>query len=406
MYFRDSYHENSSAFPLGRHNWNMEFKDAVSAAQAAAESAEHASMAARAAAELSNREKLARQYSSGSHSSSGSESRGEVPQEYAFHADKHLSRGSVNSTFHRGSFGNLFAHDSRMADIHPQNNSFKQENSDFLHEMSAKKQVSRTEVDFLTELHADMKTENNDHIGDARTNRQFSKASSSHFIIPSNDHNDHLNLNGWKMGNKAVGGPFVTDEGKTLRSTMGRSSYNDTAIAFDDFGSKDGDYTFVVGKEYNRRESSLIFSSPPGSKSEVDPLSNTNAWSPGQVIDQKERSSCSLSRFPVLSETLAKTAVSSRKEDSSHDIFDDSDGPSSDSDEDFSRSVSRNFGYGNSLLDQSESHGALGTSSRSGKKVGSERKSWLSPSSVGSDIVGEHFERKVAITTESKEFWP
>ena len=147
----------------------------------------------------------------------------------------------------------------------------------------------------------------------------------------------------------------------------------------------------------------MIFSSPPGSKSEVDPLSNTNAWSPGQVIDQKERSSCSLSRFPVLSATLTKTAVSSRKVDSFHDIFDDSDGPSSDSDEDFSRSVSRNFGYGNSLLDQSESHGALGTSSRSGKKVGSERKSWLSPSSVGSDIVGEHFERKVAITTESEK---
>ncbi|XP_010267034.1 PREDICTED: uncharacterized protein LOC104604416 isoform X2 [Nelumbo nucifera] len=48
-----------------KHNWNMEFKDATSAAQAAAESAERASIAARAAAELS------RQYSSESQGVSG-----------------------------------------------------------------------------------------------------------------------------------------------------------------------------------------------------------------------------------------------------------------------------------------------------------------------------------------------
>ncbi|XP_061347659.1 uncharacterized protein LOC133293137 [Gastrolobium bilobum] len=99
MDFRDSYPESMSAFPMNRQNWNMEFKDAVSAAQAAVESAERASMAARAALELSNREKLTRQYSSGSQSSSGSGFRGEIPQEYTFHADKHLSTGSVNSTF-------------------------------------------------------------------------------------------------------------------------------------------------------------------------------------------------------------------------------------------------------------------------------------------------------------------
>ncbi|KAJ6823011.1 uncharacterized protein M6B38_386315 [Iris pallida] len=49
-----------------RPTWNMEFKDATSAAQAAAESAERASLAARAAAELATRENLSRQNSSGS----------------------------------------------------------------------------------------------------------------------------------------------------------------------------------------------------------------------------------------------------------------------------------------------------------------------------------------------------
>nr|GMD55823.1 dentin sialophosphoprotein-like [Ipomoea batatas] len=49
---RKSFAEDGN-FPLDRKNWNMEFKDAASAARAAADSAEHASLAARAAAELS-----------------------------------------------------------------------------------------------------------------------------------------------------------------------------------------------------------------------------------------------------------------------------------------------------------------------------------------------------------------
>ncbi|MCI90032.1 IST1-like protein, partial [Trifolium medium] len=63
MDFRDPYSENRSSFPPSRQNWNMEFKDAASAAQAAAESADRATMAARAAAEFSNRENITRQHS-------------------------------------------------------------------------------------------------------------------------------------------------------------------------------------------------------------------------------------------------------------------------------------------------------------------------------------------------------
>lgn len=50
-----------------RQNWNMEFKDATSAAQAAAESAEQAALAARAAARFSNQEKIANHHSTGPH---------------------------------------------------------------------------------------------------------------------------------------------------------------------------------------------------------------------------------------------------------------------------------------------------------------------------------------------------
>ncbi|KAL4194408.1 hypothetical protein AMTRI_Chr05g68430 [Amborella trichopoda] len=52
---RFSSFEEGNKTSLNRHGWNMEFKDAASAAHAAAESAERASIAARAAAELSIR---------------------------------------------------------------------------------------------------------------------------------------------------------------------------------------------------------------------------------------------------------------------------------------------------------------------------------------------------------------
>ncbi|KAL5728852.1 hypothetical protein ACHQM5_001886 [Ranunculus cassubicifolius] len=67
---RDSAHQgsqNTDQYYPNRQNWNMEFKDATSAAQAAAESAERASFAARAAAELSTYGKFSGQYSRESH---------------------------------------------------------------------------------------------------------------------------------------------------------------------------------------------------------------------------------------------------------------------------------------------------------------------------------------------------
>ncbi|KAM7515600.1 hypothetical protein LguiA_005183 [Lonicera macranthoides] len=54
MDMRQSLLGDGNAFLSGRQNWHMDFKDAISAAQAAAENAERASIAARTAAELSN----------------------------------------------------------------------------------------------------------------------------------------------------------------------------------------------------------------------------------------------------------------------------------------------------------------------------------------------------------------
>lgn len=431
MDFRDSYSGNRSSFPVGRQNWNMEFKDAASAAQAAAESAERANMAARAAAEFSNRENMTRQYSSGSHRSSRNGSRDEVPQKYAFHDDKHLSTGSVNSTFHRGSSGmhneqgtareqdnlvgspnehyrnshqNVVKHDrspsvksgsSFVDDTYQHNNSFKQENND-LHELSTKRQASRTEEDFVTEFHGDdyLNPEDNDHFGYARTNRQYRKASSSNLSIQSDDHNDNLNLNDWTTG-KSAGEDIFFTEGNTVET----SSYNDTSVAFDDSGSEDDGYKFDVDQNYKGEQSSL-FSSSPDYKSQIDKLENTSSWRHGQNIDEKETSSDTQSHFSVVSERLTKSEVSYEKEDQLPVTFDDSDDAGSDSEVDLVKSkVSGTSNYGSYVLDQNASHGALGSSSRSDKNLGTDRKSWLSPSSVGSDAVQEHFEREVDTTT-------
>ncbi|KAL2321368.1 hypothetical protein Fmac_030337 [Flemingia macrophylla] len=450
--FQDSYSENKSASPMGRQNWNMEFKDAASAAQAAAESAELASMAARAAAELSNRENMSRQYSSGSHTSI-SGLRDERPPKYSFHEDKYISAGSVDSNFHRNSSqmhneqinareqdnsvgapneyyrnshdshenmvkhtqpnslksgsasgdSKSFTDGSQMADIYQHNNSFEQKNSD-LHEMSIKTQAGGTE-DFVYDLHddSDLNAENNYHFGDARTTSQSENDVSSHRAAPIDDHNNNLDLNGWKTINKSVEDLFVTDEVNTPRNLMKTSSYNDTSVVFDDSGSEDDDYKFNIDKKYSGEGSNLKFNSSPASKSQVDPFENTNSLRHGQNTDEKVSNSNTQSDFSRVSERFTMSSVSSEKEELPV-TFDDSDDPGSDREMDLVMSkVSGLSNYGNSLLDPIASQGTLGSSLRNDKTVGTDRKSWLSPSSVGSDTAEGHFERRVETTTVSEK---
>ncbi|KAJ0941791.1 putative vacuolar protein sorting-associated protein Ist1 [Helianthus annuus] len=81
---------NNSSF--SKETWNMEFKDATSAAQAAAESAERASIAARAAAMLSSQGKITRQYSSESYSSQ------QNPRVSSEYTGQHSFKDTYNNT--------------------------------------------------------------------------------------------------------------------------------------------------------------------------------------------------------------------------------------------------------------------------------------------------------------------
>lgn len=435
MDFRDSYSENRSSFPTGRQNWNMEFKDAASAAQAAAESADRAAMAAKAAAEFSNLENINRQYSSGLHSSPGRGSRGEAPKAYPFHDDKHLSSSSVNSTMPKNSYelhnglDNLvgmanenyrnsnqnvvrhaqtasttggvvgddkpFTHGSQITDTYHHNNLFKQESSD-LYATSIKKQASRADEDFGTEHHSDddMYTENNYDFGHAKTNVESGHSSSSRLFIPSDDHNDNLNSDDWTIGNKAAQNLFST-EVNTPRNTTKLSSFNDTSVVFDDSESDNDDYKFDADKKNNGSGSGLFLSSP-SSKYQVDPLENTNSWNHGQNTTVKETSSGTQSHF---SEKFMMTEVSFEREDPLPVTFDDSDDPGSDIETDLLKSrVSTTFDEENSVLDQIANHGTLGSPSGKIKNLDTDRNPRSSPSSVGSDYVEEHSLKKVDVT--------
>ncbi|TYI76533.1 hypothetical protein E1A91_D06G083100v1 [Gossypium mustelinum] len=97
--FRNSSYRNESASP--REHGNMEFKDATAAAQVAAESAERASMAARATAELSSHGNIAPQYSMESNIS-GHGMRDEEPRKYIGSASQYeyFARHPVDTSFH------------------------------------------------------------------------------------------------------------------------------------------------------------------------------------------------------------------------------------------------------------------------------------------------------------------
>lgn len=397
---------------------------------------ESAGMTASAAADQPIREKTSKQHSTGSHISHKSN---EIPQKYApFDDEKRISTGSVDNIVHSSTFAmhygqirsreqdrparapdeynmnsyenvvnrppsstfissgsfnddNLFAVDSKRANIDPENNSFKRENSDYLYEMNMKKGASGTEVDEVSELHSDLDTEieNNDLFGDGRMDRQSRKASpSAQFIMPSDDRNDVFKLNDPKVNNSPVGDLFVTDEGNTHRISMETNSYNDTPVVFDDSESEGDDYKFV-DKMYGEQGSGSFFSSIDN-KSHADPLANSNAWNPGQDVDENETSLSSQSHFSEVSESLRKSAVSPGKEDLPPLTFDDSDGPSSDGEEDMVKSnVSESYNHGNSFQ----------PSSLFDKNVDSDRKYGLSSSLADLDTVEENFKGKIDITS-------
>ncbi|XP_050377069.1 flocculation protein FLO11 isoform X2 [Argentina anserina] len=329
--------DNSS----GRQNWNMQFKDAASAAQAAAEAAERAGMAARAAAELS------RQYSSEMRNRSNQSAY--VPTNTSANNNDHL----VNNL--------------QTADQYPQKKSPEHQRHDSLDKVSKKRESGYSQDTLASDMQATVEPDNIPYFGNLRSEKKPSKSSSlSGSSIGSGHQEDVLkeddNFNYFAdlgTGKQSIRSPSPPHPGQfteisnthgnfssvsgevpfvsavnSHQSTIGMTSEGNSSLVFDDSGSDDD--------KYKGQESSLFFASPARNSF---PSASLDPWSFEPKTDEVPFKSVSPLRsspvqhsVPIFSEGLAGTAVSSEPNDFMPVAFDASDGPSSDSEEELDMS--------------------------------------------------------------------
>ncbi|KAK6147777.1 hypothetical protein DH2020_018689 [Rehmannia glutinosa] len=361
--------------PLDRRRWNMEFKDATSAAQAAAESAERASMAARAAAELSIHGRILRQYSTESHKSDDDILKDEGPET---HPNSNFSRENFSeASVGRSSFENTRLQTEKIDGIKPNDlkiaTTFKEESTSGSHEISQSaflkskasaddysldhgvpvvdeysrknslKEVSEDEVSVKKQsLRYEAETTNrwpekDENLREGRIGKQHSVSSSYSQSSISDDVNIFSNSEYQKYENDAVEDRFV-GTGKT--SIHGKapqtSSHESVDVVFDKFDSDIDDHGFDKGPTYDEHE--LDFDVPSLDQKSPDRLSiNADSWSPRSSSSKIVKSNSSLfftreKSSPDLSKNM--TLKNDSELDFAPVTFDESDGPTSESDED------------------------------------------------------------------------
>ncbi|XP_059633072.1 uncharacterized protein LOC132275898 [Cornus florida] len=443
MEVRQSFSRDGNAFPMGRQNWNMEFKDATSAAQAAAESAERASMAARAAAELSSHERITRQHSTESQKSNAHGIRDEGPRKYAasklpgeYHAKDSVNNSfndrnsklqneriygneyddlvNVSERFHRDGHGSR-KRSSQSASMRPSKastdsdtlvNSFKRvdkysqdcssedeavkaNESVSFSEMSIKKQSSNSDVEFVTGRQDALKSEEN-YFGEERFRKQPTSISYHSCSSTLGCDNTVLNSNCQNFRNDVDEASSVgVDQENIHRYSTQTSSYDNASVVFDDGGSDEDDYRLDIGPKYGRQESKLYFPSPD-EKSPTHLSPNVDPWSPRRSVSGSLEKSTSWSH--LFADPL-------KPYNSSPAIFDDSDGPNSECEDELDKGRhggmldssmnprKQNVYSRNSEPTQSVSHGLAGSSFADKGNSRSDRKPLLYPSSDYLDSV-------------------
>ncbi|KAJ4846286.1 hypothetical protein Tsubulata_008808 [Turnera subulata] len=369
MEHRHPYSGEGGHYSFGRPSWNMEFKDATAAAQAAAESAERASMAARAAAELSS-QGMSRQHSADSHKNSFG-SRGEDPQN---HADsnfqgRHFGNDPVrkvpykeNSRMPREQsdgyekddlaglaerFYNLKSsyepsqstspksrHTSNddfhavdelhMKDKNPQKTSSGLGKSGSLGGTSVKGVSSGSDEDYASK-----------DVGGVKSNDfgYFDKGSMhSHSRTPSDGVNIFSDFNPGRSSENVDEGPS-TDEERFKRNATETSSLKNVAV-FDDSGSDDDEIKFHAEEELSDRASYSDFLIK-GSNLTANAYSLSRGQTKKEIVGRAGSEKLFASEqhsTSVFSEDLSSDAGPSQRE-LSPVAFDDSDGPSSEGEE-------------------------------------------------------------------------
>ncbi|KAL8498230.1 hypothetical protein ACS0TY_021527 [Phlomoides rotata] len=369
-----------------RQRWNMEFKDATSAAQVAAESAELASMAARAAAELSNRDRIVRQYSNESHYSDANVSNdggreayvnSRFSSEHSFEESKNrsfpehtksqnelINRMQPNNRKTDGSFKDTSPDGRRESTQSASLRSIKDKSLDGRKEFTQSASIDNNSLDHHAPVvdgysqqnslkdvsrggtskqresfkHYDESVsgwpEKSENVREERVGKQPSARSSNSHSSISNDVNIFANSKDQKY---EYGAGEVPDFGKKdiYEEASPPVSHESADVVFDKSESDSENQGFDMSPTYDEPKQRIHM--PFSGQKPLEHLStNTDSWSPRSSTSETAKSSSSLflTRKSSSTDSSERSIDGSKHDDSGPVVFDQSDVPTSESDED------------------------------------------------------------------------
>lgn len=306
-----------------RKHWDIEFKDATSAAHAAAEASERASMAARAAAEFSTREDSMRRYSTESQKLNRHNSRegyyaagnGEDLNRYVQVEDRRPSQ-SPSQSYGKASINDDKFMNMQKPDRYSENVSFEETSRAKKDILSPKNNMNNQSFEGGTKRVSgwrdDFYTENVDQFGGSSMGRQ--RNSSSSLSRSSTDTEIYNALDHRNSKSAAAEDPYVENYHESVHNGVKKiGSYNDYSAAFDEYESNDDNHKFDAGPKYDEGESTSYAPSPERTSATFSRTS-LDTWNPIRDTYNSPEPLTSQSHFsaenlfsPRFSESPAKT---------------------------------------------------------------------------------------------------
>ncbi|XP_047947388.1 uncharacterized protein LOC125193601 [Salvia hispanica] len=350
------YQGDTHSSHLNDQRWNMEFKDAASAARAAAESAERASMAARAAAELSIHGRILGQYSTESHKSDDYNSKGdglEVPPNLnSFERVSEASANKSSSEYTKSGNEHIDGIESSnpMTDTRSEAVSFKSKASaddeyldhgiPSIHEYTRENSSHEVQSEMYEAENENGHPEEVENLGEEMIGKQEGFSSSYSRSGTSDYANMFANYEEQKFETDIGEDPSVSiGETGTHDETPDTSSHDFVAATFDQSDAESDDPGFDRGPVYDEQDLEFhMQKSPERTSVNIDP------WDLRSGSNNRVESASPSLYFTRESPFHDISRNTSLKEDSELDRtpavrFDDSDGPSSESDEEINASM-------------------------------------------------------------------
>lgn len=304
MEYRQSFGEDDAY--LDRKHWDIEFKDATSAAHAAAEAAERASMAARAAAELSSREDITRRYSTESENLNRHNSRqgyhaagnGEDLNRYAQEEDRRSSQSSSRSyskaSINDDKFVNSMQNPGRYSENVPYKETTRAKKDLLSPNNDLNKQSFEGKTERVSGWQDDFDTEKVDQFGGANMGRQHN--SSSSLSRSSTDDEIHKAIDHSNSKYTATNDPYVENYQESVHNGVKMmGSYNDILAAFDEYESNDVNHEFDAGPKYDGESAS--YAPSPERTSATFSRTSIDTWNPRRDAFNSPEPLKSQSRF-------------------------------------------------------------------------------------------------------------